>query len=816
MVIAKMRNVTRGLCTLGLALSAGVYAADEAVAAKTTAQSSLEESLVVSRKKLYVEIDAIMNNARNAHKAKDFDGAEKFYQEAKKFLDNKDLTGDIAAEKRKALDVELKTFYRDWANDLMAKARSEGAKERYSEAMALAGRAALLDPSLDKAVERFVAECKARIKSADYKKETGLDAIYPKNKEDNLKKEQLYREGARYFAAGRYEDAKRSFEQVYLIDPFDMKVTDALNQIYQKMINAGSVRRTIDNNLQYIDAGSRWLEPVLPRGASVKTVVESEVKDAKSDSVYNRMEQIIFPKVEFEDADFMTVVRFFNSRSRSFDPARVGVEIATALDIGVLNSLPKITMSFTNMPMSEALRYLCRQVGLEYRIEGGTVVIGHHFDSMQLQIFSVRGDFISGINAAATAEGSSAGVGETTMGQHGKGGKTEDIFDTSAPRVKSSAPIVSGEALKKYFEDRGVPFPEGSQISYEPMNNKLSVRNRAENLRKLEDLIRQLDKIDTPLVMVEVKIMELAENDWQELGFDWAFSAWQISGSVPDNPGYYYNNQNSAWAAGQSSQPNRNGGGGADGGGMKLLNDFKIFPNFGSEIFGDTQINLSLSINAVSRNTRTEFLSSPKVVTLSGKPAKIKMVKQYYFPETWEAPTVNTNNNFSVVTAPIPTFSSTPTDVGIILDVTPTVSPDNYTVVLDLHPKVAQYISNTDDIVIVDQGEYVNGIPRPYEGYPVEFNVWMPNITSRKMDVVIKVYDGETVVMGGMVDTKHETLDDKWPVLGDIPLLGRLFASQYEKKYRTNMLLFVTARLINNDGVPLRRNLSRAMPDLNR
>ena len=57
---------------------------------------------------------------------------------------------------------------------------------------------------------------------------------------------------------------------------------------------------------------------------------------------------------------------------------------------------------------------------------------------------------------------------------------------------------------------------------------------------------------------------------------------------------------------------------------------------------------------------------------------------------------------------------------------------------------------------------------------------------------------------------------DKWPILGDLPLIGRFFQSQVEDVERKSLLIFVTARLVNNDGIPIRRNKSVGAPDFNR
>ena len=174
--------------------------------------------------------------------------------------------------------------------------------------------------------------------------------------------------------------------------------------------------------------------------------------------------------------------------------------------------------------------------------------------------------------------------------------------------------------------------------------------------------------------------------------------------------------------------------------------------------------------------------------------------------------------NWQTITVPVPEWTDSGTDVGIILNVTPQVDPDNYTVTLDLHPEVVSFLGKTDDSVTISSGyiDFSSQTPEYVTTWSETYNVWMPIIGRRKIDVNAKVYDGETIVLGGMIDNQTETLYDRWPVLGDIPLIGRLFSSQYEKKTKSNLLIFVTTRLVNNDGVPIRRNTQRGAPDFNR
>jgi len=276
---------------------------------------------------------------------------------------------------------------------------------------------------------------------------------------------------------------------------------------------------------------------------------------------------------------------------------------------------------------------------------------------------------------------------------------------------------------------------------------------------------------------------------------------------------------NSGWKMNESQSPIRSStdtsGSGTN---IKLVNDLKLLPNFGNGIFKDTNVNLALTVNAVSRNDRSEVLSAPKLMTSSGSPASIRMTKQYYFPEEWEAPEVTNSGSWQTITVPVPTWTDNGTDIGIILKVTPQVEPDNYTVSLELHPEVVTYLGPTDDTVTISTGyiDFSARTPEYVTTWSQTYNVWMPIIGRRKLDVNVKVYDGETIVLGGMIDNKTETIYDRWPVMGDIPLLGRLFSSQSEKKTKNNLLVFVTTRLVNNDGVPIRRNQQRGMPDFNR
>jgi general secretion pathway protein D len=210
-------------------------------------------------------------------------------------------------------------------------------------------------------------------------------------------------------------------------------------------------------------------------------------------------------------------------------------------------------------------------------------------------------------------------------------------------------------------------------------------------------------------------------------------------------------------------------------------------------------------IHAIEQETHTDVLSSPKVTTISGKTAQLKMVKIRYFPESWTEPEIETDTgdagNVTSYTPSIPELGEE-TELGVILDVTPNVSADEYSVDLDLIPQVIDF---------VDWEDYSYSMI--ISGQTVSVPMKMPILSKREVNTKVIVYDNETIVLGGMVGERMERFDDRIPLLGSIPILGRLFTSKGERGVKTNLMIFVNVRLVKPDGQPVRANEVRGLYD---
>ena len=228
---------------------------------------------------------------------------------------------------------------------------------------------------------------------------------------------------------------------------------------------------------------------------------------------------------------------------------------------------------------------------------------------------------------------------------------------------------------------------------------------------------------------------------------------------------------------------------------------------------------LSMILHMLSQRSDTDLLSAPKVVTKSGQEATIKVVTIYRYPQDYDVTIQSTSSSSSSVTTgggsggdgkilPMVEPQNFETqEVGVILTVTPELSAEGNFINLKLNPKVvseptwkdygmkvpmSSVMSSTAQAMALASGnEDMQWFTVPME---------QPFFKERSIDTVVTLYNGATVVMGGLITEERKSMEDKIPFLGDIPFIGRLFRSRSEWSNKRNLLLFVTARLVGPDG----------------
>jgi general secretion pathway protein D len=229
---------------------------------------------------------------------------------------------------------------------------------------------------------------------------------------------------------------------------------------------------------------------------------------------------------------------------------------------------------------------------------------------------------------------------------------------------------------------------------------------------------------------------------------------------------------------------------------------------------------VSLILHALCQRSDTDVLSAPKVTTKSGQEAIMKVVTEYIYPSEFNVQISQQGNtggglNSGGTGEPIAIVEPqnfTMREVGVILQVVPEVSSEGQMINLTMKPQVVSepvwknYGTKLPKTITEPTGILdALGIPimvskTEYVELPME----QPFFTVRSVETQLLVYNGATVVMGGLITEERKTMEDKIPFLGDIPYLGRFFQSRSEQSNKRNLLIFVTARLVDPAGRAVR------------
>ena len=666
-----------------------------------------------------------------------------------------------------------------------------------------------LDREFAEKADKLIESCSKISRYADLSTEASLENIDPGFEKRQRDIQVYYREGEQLYRQRRYMQARDKIEQILILDPFNDRAAQLLMRIYRKLYAIADMRQY---NELLRDQGAvewLWMENV-PREQALRPDDTSREYADSSSPLFEKAKLLIIPSVEFNELSVTDAIDFLRRKSKEVDPDRSGVQIMTQglSKMQAADGFARtVTFALQNIPLLDAIHYLCLNTGLKFRINEKRQVIvigpeeeiskGDTKDEIYIPIRSATVNRMINYKRETTSDKSDDDNGEFTA----KGGLGTTVAETftqgmgAAMAKRGKLPDYSGE-IRKYFESLGFSFPEGTFIAYEMHKNRLRVRHTPEKLRQLELLIREID-IENPLVLIEAKVMEIGMNDLEELGFDWTLT---------------HQDESPHWSFAVTS-PIR----AAAGSDNVLINNMNILPNFGP---GGTW-SLFLTVNAIDRTDRAEVLCTPKIMSKSGEEAIIRMVREMYFPESWSEPEVTTSCGTSVAIEPsVPEFGES-TDIGVIFTARPVVSPNNYTITLTLKPQVVDLVGWSDysyEIVIGNFGS-TNANQNAAMGANTEargITLKMPEISRREVETNVKVYDGQSVVIGGMLTDRQIRRDDQYPILGDIPILGRLFTNDSTFIEKDNLLVSVTSRLISGDGLPLRSNTANGLPDFRR
>jgi general secretion pathway protein D len=316
---------------------------------------------------------------------------------------------------------------------------------------------------------------------------------------------------------------------------------------------------------------------------------------------------------------------------------------------------------------------------------------------------------------------------------------------TAIPKEKTTTTAASAETTVVLSKD--------VQIIADKATNSIIITASKDDYLVLEDIIQKLD-IPRKMVYIEALIMEVSMTKQLELGVQWYGG--KPAGELGGNDIGVFSGSNPGDAGILPSVD-------ANTGLVTLPTGFSL------GVLGDTITiggltfpSIAAVVRAYATNSDVHILSTPQVIALDNEEAEIKVVDNVPFitrrDTTSSSDIAYSNYEFK--------------DVGVILNITPQINQERF-----VRLKISQEVSQ-----VVSQDEKTG----------------QPTTLKREAKTTVVIKDGQTIVIGGLIDETGNKTSYKMPLLGDIPIIGNLFRSRTEKLDKKNLYIFLTPHVIEN------------------
>jgi MSHA type pilus biogenesis protein MshL len=404
----------------------------------------------------------------------------------------------------------------------------------------------------------------------------------------------------------------------------------------------------------------------------------------------------------------------------------------------------RVTVDLNMVNFNQVLEYLLSPLGLKYSREGKFVRVFK--PRLKTRIFNLDYVNTQRIGRGSLSVGSEGNTGEIQSSSSASienttsmdfWGTVIDALNTIIFAEKGDIKAGAGGAFSKKDED-------GRKLIINPQSGVILVTDTEKKLEEVAEFIQALKASIQRQVMIQAKIVEVVLSDDFKMGINWSYVAdfpelTKLTGAL---------------------------------GGVATLNQ-GLIPAAESGVFqlGITDEKISALLDAMAKQGNLNILSSPQIVTLNNQAAMIKVTQETVYFEITTEVDVDTDTTTQ-------TIESRTIDVGIVLDVTPQISADGV-ITLNIHPSISE---------IVGEAVSKEGDTRPI-------------IDRRETNAVVKVQDGQTIIMAGLMKEKKKEELKMVPCLGEIPLLGMLFRYTTQNKEKVELVIMLTPIILNESRI---------------
>lgn len=811
---------------------------------------NLLDQEIVRREQDTARAEELLVEGRKAYAEGDYETSVQKYREGLNVLPY----GTATSDRRAALNQHLQ----DGSVALTAKYRRVG---KYQEARDLLEEVAKNDPG------SIAAKKGLEYLDDPIRIEAGLTYEHTKNV-DQVRRN-LYK-GESYYDLGLYDKAEEEFKQVLRIDPYNkaarrwMERCAAIKSDYYR----AAYDQTRAEMLMMVD--SAWELAVPPLGAGPIQTDNLRVDNAGERSIIAKLDQIILPELKLTNITVEEAVEYLRLRSIELDntvidDAKKGINFVVrtpktvtetgeaggeeALDGGFGDSTnPNATiiknLDLKNVPLRVALQYICEEAKLRYKVDEFAVTLlpvdGGGDDDIVQRRWTVPPTFETFITGSGK----------------GGGGAAADP-DPFAADAGGPAGIEPREDITTLLKKNGVSFPPNSSASFLRNSSTLIVRNSPANLEMIEGIVQASINATPRQIRVTTKFVEVSQQNGEELGFDWiatpfGFGSNYFLGGGTVGSGTTRNNQDFIGtvdrvnipgipASPQENVSNIVTSGLRSGSAAISRNSIDAILNNPTRtaqtnsvapgilsltgLFNSGQIQMIM--RGLSQRKGADIMTAPSVVALPGQAATIEIIREFIYPTEYEPPQLPNQVGGGIGGgqgglvgggggAGFPVTPATPSafdtkNTGVTLEVEANIDANDSIIELRFKPTIVEFEG------FINYGSPITAPATDALGNPVQIvitenRIEMPVFSIRSVSTGLTIYDGYTVAVGGLMREDVQSVEDKVPILGDLPFVGRLFQTKAQNHIKSNLIIFVTAEIIDATGRRVNGGESPSVP----
>jgi len=607
---------------------------------------------------------------------------------------------------------------------------------------------------------------------------------------------------------GQLDRAESRYEEVLRLDPFNAVATEGIRKIYEERNLVANQSRDLSNLQRRREVREAW-NNIYPKKTATQggSQVVGPLTASPTFDLEQKLRNIQIPQVSFEGADLETVRRALNTLSRQYDTdaGKAGVNFVVSADV---TGSQLVNLKLRDVSLGEVVRYVAQIAGVKSRLSEVGVTFSPLIETRPDLIpreFTVSPSFF---------RGAGAGTGETEAAPRGG----------AAGAGTGSSESAQSEQAK--LEELGVKFPPGAFAVYNRNTSRLRVVNNAEMLDLIGQLIGAAEE-QTLLIQVGVRLVEINQNDLDSVTVNSSLAGSPLS-VIPS--GLTTNNQGPVpvTGAGWNAQLNQ-----IQGVGLLPNNTLQSFLQQGvlagtnqassyalnTMELGGTILNgmqLRTLITAISQKSSANVLANPSIILKRGQEGVIEITQEFRYVQEYNDPQSSIRTiippgggafNTGVpgpetVISSFPSQISDPVPIGVKMGVKPDITGDNSRVLMEIKPSFVDFEG------FINYGTVINSsYAAAYFSNAVTIltnNIQQPVFVRRDLTLpAIEVSDGHTLMLGGLLREDIQKIDEKVPIIGDLPIFGRAFQGKTEQAVKKNTLIFVTPRILQVDGQPL-------------